>query len=54
LAQIATGDLEIFAFGKIIYRDVFDVPHWINFCGRYSADGYIACEDYGGADENRP
>jgi hypothetical protein len=32
VAEIASGESYIVVFGRLIYSDIYDTPHWINFC----------------------
>ena len=42
-------------YGKILYRDIFDVEHWTKFCFRYRPGNgrYEATKGFNEADNNR-
>lgn len=54
--DIKYGRAYIAIFGKVTYFDIFDIPHWITFCGwevrangNYSA---MECAEYNNIDKN--
>ncbi len=53
IAQIESGDVVIYAFGKIYYRDTPECSHWTKFCTYYipSVKRYSNYSDYNDTDE---
>ncbi len=53
--QIQSGKVKLFVFGKIAYKDIFDVEHWTTFSVRYRpVDGkYEATNQFNDVDNNR-
>lgn len=53
--KIKTGEIEISAFGRMDYIDIFKVPHWSVFCYRLQRDlSWASCDEHNDADENQP
>ena len=54
IRQIESGELQAFAFGKIVYTDIFDSQHWTTFCYRFypATGGFTAYHQYNEADND--
>ena len=54
IRQIESGELQAFAFGKIVYTDIFDSQHWTTFCYRFypATVGFTAYHQYNEADND--
>jgi hypothetical protein len=59
MAAVENGDLSIYIFGRIEYKDAFNHPHWTNFCQGSTAlsrDGFTTtwakCDRHNDADNN--
>jgi len=51
--KILDGSHIVWAYGRVTYRDVFDVPHWFTFCYRLlPGGGYMVCDQYHDIDPN--
>jgi hypothetical protein len=54
--SLLAGRSHIFDFGKLEYVDVWNVKHWVTFCGMpgTSGGGPLACANYNQIDDNEP
>ena len=52
---IDRGDVTIYVFGRVCYRDVFNKPHWMRFCNLYNHkdNSYYACDTYNEVDSGK-
>jgi hypothetical protein len=52
--QVESGEIVIFAFGKISYHDASDCPHWTKFCVFYdpAVKMYSIYPEYNETDQN--
>ena len=50
---IMSGKVQVYAYGKIVYSDIFGVEHWTTYSARYHEAGYQATEQFNDADGNR-
>jgi hypothetical protein len=46
--------VQAFAFGKIVYTDIFDSQHWTTFCYKFfpATGGFAAYHQYNEADND--
>lgn len=51
---ITSGQMVIYVYGRLDYKDVFDCPHWTTFCSKLSSDlkQWTACKWHNAADKN--
>ena len=54
MRQIGSGEVQAFAFGKIVYTDIFDSQHWTTFCYKFypAIGGFAAYHQYNEADND--
>jgi hypothetical protein len=52
--RITQGDLTVYVYGKVCYKDVFNKKHWERFCDLYSPSSktYSSCYEYNEIDSN--
>lgn len=51
--KILSNNWNMWVYGRVEYTDVFDVPHWFNFCTHLlSGGGYAVCDKHTETDEN--
>jgi hypothetical protein len=49
--EIVNGDIVVFAYGRLTYKDVFGCSHWTDFCSRLSPDSrWESCSVHNDAD----
>jgi len=57
LKQFTSGQVYLSVFGRLTYKDIFNVPHWAQFCVHFSdprsdPNAHQKCADYNRSDLN--
>lgn len=54
VTAIAQDQFRIYVYGRVMYKDVFDSAHWLDFCYLYvgSQRGYAQCREHNDFDKS--